>query len=241
MPMNAETSGWARRYGKALGRYLELGPAASPRSARRLGGQAAALGLETLDVARIHRQALVDLNLPQGRPKAEAETIARAEAFFVETIFPIEKTHPAARQADIRVRELTEQLKLRNEQSSAAQQRLDLNVTRRRAAEEELKASGRRRDQLLRDSRRLRDLLRRQMSEMLKAREDDRKKTSRRLHDEIAQTLAAINVRLAALEEMTRTGTARLEKEVALTQRLVGESARKIRQVAYEIGLRPEK
>jgi len=239
--MKADKSEWARRYGKALGRYLELGPAARPRSARRLGGQAADLGLETLDVARIHRQSLLDLNLPKSPPKAKAKTIQRAETFFAEAIFPIEKTHPAARRADVRVKELTEQLRLRREQSSDVARRLEKSVARRRAAEGELKESGRRRDQLLRESRRLGDLLRRQMSEMLKAREDERKKTSRRLDDEIAQTLAAINVRLAALEEMTKTGTTRLEKEVALTQRLVGESAGKIKQAAYEIGLRPKK
>ncbi len=241
MTMNTEKSGWARRYGKALGRYLEPGPAANPRSARRLGGQAADLGLETLDVARIHRQALLDLNLPKGPSKAKAETIERAETFFAETIFPIEKTHPAARRADIRVRELTEQLRIRGEQSSDVKKRLEKNVTRRRAAEAELKKSGQHQDDLLGDFRSRSELLRRRMNEMLSDQEDERGESSRRLHDEIVQTLAAINVRLATLERLARSGADNLKKEVALTRRLVGESAKTIRRFAYETDSQPEK
>ena len=49
---------WAKRYPAALRNYLGQGPRSSLRPALGLGRQAAALGLEPLDVARIHEQAL---------------------------------------------------------------------------------------------------------------------------------------------------------------------------------------
>ncbi len=239
--MNSDKSGWARRYQKALGRYLEAGPSAGARPAHLLGRRAVALGLETLDVARIHRQALRDLAPPEGPSGKGGETIERAASFFAETIFPIEQTHPAARKAEIRAGQLTEKIRQRTEQSSAATRRLTRSVARRRAAEAALKKSSARHEQLLRETRRLRDLLRRQTSEMLADQEGARKKTSRQLHDETAQTLAAINVRLLTLRELSRSGTETLKKEVAETQRLVAESAKMINQYSYEKGLQPEK
>ena len=65
--MNAGQARWSRRYQAALRQHLKQGPASRLQPALRLGRQAAALGLETLDVARIHEGALAALEPSSGR------------------------------------------------------------------------------------------------------------------------------------------------------------------------------
>jgi hypothetical protein len=56
-----------------------------------------ALGLETLEMARIHQNALTTPEFSDGK----RGVIQQAEIFFTETIIPIENTHQAARQSRI--------------------------------------------------------------------------------------------------------------------------------------------
>ena len=60
MKLKAETIQWAQRYQTALHKSLARSPWTSLPSALRLGGQAVTLGMETLAVARIHEQALLE-------------------------------------------------------------------------------------------------------------------------------------------------------------------------------------
>src|SRR6266705_1850701 len=57
----------SQRYATALRKHLVQGPRASLQSARGLGRQAVAIGLETLDVARIHEGALATLEASSSR------------------------------------------------------------------------------------------------------------------------------------------------------------------------------
>src|SRR5206468_10017707 len=57
----------SRRYVTALRKHLKQGPRASLQPARGLGRQAVAIGLETLDVARIHEEALATLEASRSR------------------------------------------------------------------------------------------------------------------------------------------------------------------------------
>lgn len=239
--MNRGKAGWSRRYREALREHLRLGLKLSLQSASALGRQAAVLGLETLDVARIHQQALMAPASPGGSPRARRSMIERGKSFFAETILPIEKTHRAAREASARVKRLTRTLRRRSAQSTAVARRLARSIARRQAAEAALQQSGKHRARLLEGSRRLRHRLRRQMRGILSAQEAERRKTSRQLHDEIAQTLVAVNVRLLTLKAMAAAGAGTLKNEVAETQRLVEESVGVISGFAHEIGLPHEK
>jgi signal transduction histidine kinase len=60
--------------------------------------------------------------------------------------------------------------------------------------------------------------------QILSAQEEERKKISRELHDEIAQTLLGINVRLLTLKQAAAVNTKDLKKEIASTQRVVEKS-----------------
>ena len=89
--MKRELNILSRRYGAALRKYLSQGPQANLNLARSLGRKSVDLGLETLDIAKIHERALATL------PQASRDgTLKRAEIFFAEAVTPIEKTHEAA-------------------------------------------------------------------------------------------------------------------------------------------------
>lgn len=82
----------SQRYVAALRRHLKRGPRASLQPAARLGQQAAALGLETPGLARIHRRALAILTLSHG----ERGRIQQARIFFIEAVIPVVQTQRAA-------------------------------------------------------------------------------------------------------------------------------------------------
>jgi len=67
--------------------------------------------------------------------------------------------------------------------------------------------------------------------------EDKRKRISRDLHDEIAQTLLGINVRLLTLKKEAAFNARGLKKEIVSTQRLVDKSVESIKRFAREFGI----
>src|SRR3989454_5986778 len=97
--MKRKLNALSQRYVMALRKHLKQGPTASLQPARRLGRQAVSLGLETLDVARVHEGALASLEASSSRNGI----VKRAEIFFTEAVTPIEKTHPAALEANARL------------------------------------------------------------------------------------------------------------------------------------------
>src|ERR1051326_9210257 len=100
--MKRKLSALSQRYLTALKRHLKRGSRASLESARAVGRQSVAMGLETLDIARIHEEALAILKAPRSRDG----NAGRAEVFFTEAITPIERTHRAALKANTRLIEL---------------------------------------------------------------------------------------------------------------------------------------
>ena len=238
--MNAETAAWAKRYRTALRNRLGQGPRSSLRPAFEMGRHAAALGLETLDVARIHEQALKELILPSGSPRTRHRIIERTRKFFEETIVPIEQTHAAAK-ADVRhVAELGEELRERTAESDASTRLLKRGVVRRKASETALENSGARRALLLEKSRRLEGRLQDQMRQILATQEEKRRRASRQLQNEIAQILVAIHVRLLTLKEAFKANSESLKNEIAETQSLVKQSVQTIKRLANESGVHHE-
>ena len=234
-PTHAKTDGWGRRYTAALGRYLTHGPTASLAPAAGLGRQAVALGLETLDVAKIHKKALAAVASPAAS-KAGTGAIRQARLFFAEAIHPIEQTHDAARQFDRHIHQLNRTLHRRSEETSAVSLRLKQTILRRRDAEAALAKSGKEHALLLDKAHRLQTHLRRLTREFLSKHENERRKMSRHLHDEIAQTLLGIHVRLLALKTGAKAHAKNLKKEIANTQRLVKESVKLIDRAADKYG-----
>ena len=234
--IKSKSSVLARRYHAALRHYLEQGSTASLKPALRLGRQAVVLGLETLDLALIHDQALIAKALPIDPRSARDRILHRAGSFFAEAILPMEETHRLALDANVRLSRLNRALNQRTRDLSESNRKLRREIARRKAVEQALKKSGEHARKLLKESRGLEKHLQRLTHQILSAQEDKRKKISRDLHDEIAQTLLGINVRLLTLKKEATVNTEGLKKEIASTQRLVGKSVKTMSRFAREFG-----
>jgi signal transduction histidine kinase len=221
----------SRQYAAALQRRLKQGPRASVLPAGRLGRQAMARGLGTLDLARIHEKALASLGASITRDGA----IKRAEAFFVEAISPIEQNHRAMRDANVHLMQVNKALRRRTGELVVANRQLQREIVRRRTAEVALRKSEQHYSRLLEQSRQLQEQLRHLSRQLLLAQEEERKRISRELHDEIAQTLTGINVRLAALKTEATLNTKGLQRKIASTQRLVEKSVDIVHRFAREL------
>jgi signal transduction histidine kinase len=225
----------SQRYQAALRTHLKQGRQASLDSARGLGSQALAAGLQTLDLARLHEQTLVTEVLPKCPASRRNALIKQAGIFFAAAITPIEKTHRSAREATAQLKKFIETLSRRTVELAASNRELSLEITQRKAVEEALKKSERHYSQLLEKSDRLQEQLRRLSRQILSAQEDERKMISRELHDVIAQTLTGINVRLANLKKEAAVNTKGLDRNIARTQRLVEKSVNIVHQFAREL------
>jgi signal transduction histidine kinase len=223
----------SRRYVTVLQKHLQHGPRASLQPAHDLGCRAAALNLETLDVAGIHENALATLEASSSRDGI----IKRAEIFFTEAITPIEETHCAALKASARLSRLRKTLDRRTVDLAASHRFLKQDIVQRKAVEQSLRNSAEHSRKLLKESRRLQKHLQRLTHRILSAQEDKRKKISRDLHDEIAQTLLGINVRLLTLKKEATINAHGLQKEIVNTQWLVDKSVRSIKRFAHEFGI----
>ncbi len=230
--MKRTTARLSRRYATALRKYLKQGLRASLQPARGLGHKAMALGLETLDLARIHGAALASQEASSSRDGV----IKRAQIFFAEVITPIETTHRAARETSGDLNRLTKTLSRRTAELAASGRHLKRGIVQRKAAEKALKKSGKYRTSLLKQSCLVQEHLRHLTRQILLAQEDKRTKISRELHDEIAQTLLGINVRLLALKNEATTNAKGLKKEIANTQRLVKKSKETLSRFVRELG-----
>jgi signal transduction histidine kinase len=226
----------SQRYASALRKHLRQGPRASLRPARGLGRHAVVLGLETLDVARIHEDALAELEASSSRDGI----IKRAEIFFTEVITPIENTHHAALKTRARLNQLNRTLGRRTVDLAASNRSLKKGIAQRKSVEQALRKSGGHSKKLLEESRLLQKHLQHLTHQILEAQEDKRKKISRDLQDEIAQTLLGINVRLVKLKKEAGVKAQGFQKEIASTQRLVDKSVKSIERFAREVSNRHE-
>ena len=222
----------SQRYAAALRKHLKPGPRANLQPALALGRQAVALGLETLELARIHEQAVATLELS----KSKDGLAKRAEIFFTEANTPIVETHPAARESKTELKRLNRALNRRTAELAAANRQLQRGIIRRKSVEAALKKSGQHYTELLKESLKLQEDLRHLTHQVLEAQEGERKKISLALQNEIAQTLLGINVRLLSLKQEARNNTRGFKNEIASTQQLVIKSAKSVRRVAHKFG-----
>jgi len=179
------------------------------RTARKIGKEAVALGLCAIDLARTHDGALRRLgHISSGE---EDGTPASSAAFFyIEALVPFE------------VSRKVEQTKYqRNEKTLKWQLQREIKSYEKLLAESE------------REKARARQLT----HQFFLAQEEERKEISRDLHDEIAQVLAGINVRLAALKKMAQKGVYDIGERVDETQKLVEQSVEAVHRFA--VRLRP--
>ena len=227
---------FSRRYQAALRKHLQQrGRSAALQPAHDLGHLAMTLGLKTLDLARIHEEALTVIILPEAPPAARDGIVRRAGGFFAETITPLEKTHRTAREASVHLTQVIQTLNRRSADLVASNQELQQVIIQRTSVEESLRKSQQHYSRLLAQSRHMQEQLRLLSRQLLSAQEQERKMISRELHDVIAQTLTSINLRLTNLKKEASSNTKGLDRNIARTQRLVEKSVNLVHQFAREL------
>lgn len=222
----------SQAYAATLEKHLKQGPRTSLLPALELGRSAVALGLETLDLARIHEQALVTLGLSN----LKNAFTKLAGIFFSEANTAIEATHGAARQTKVNLSKAMAALGRRTQELAASNRQLQQGVVRRKVMEVDFAKRSRHDQQSLLESIELQNRLRHLTHQVLAAQEDERKKISHELQDEIAQTLLGINVRLLTLKQQARNHTHGLKNTIASTRQLVADSAESVRQAGRKLG-----
>jgi len=225
----------SRRYQAALRKHLEGNRRATLLPARRVGDLALKIGMETLDLARLHDEALIALVLPSYSPGTREGMVRRAGAFFAEAIAPVEQTHRTAIEANLQLSRVNRSLRERSADLVASNVQLRKEIARRESVERSLKKSQQHYGDLLEQSRHMQERLRLLSRQLLSAQEEERKKISRELHDVIAQTLTSINVRLAALRQNSTLSAEGLARSIARTQRLVERSVNIVHRFALEL------
>jgi signal transduction histidine kinase len=221
-------------YLRALRKYLQKGPASALAAARRLGLRALSLGMETLDLARMHEEALTAL-IPTDAGKNTDTLIRRAGTFFAEAIMPIEETHRGAREANVELQRIVETLTRRTGELASSNEELKQEIAHRKAVEDSLRTSETTSSQLLEKSRRMQEELKYLSRSLLSVQEEERKRISRELHDVIGQALTGITVRLATLKAETTSRGKDLHRKIAVTQRLVEKSVDIVHRFARDL------
>ena len=131
----------------------------------------------------------------------------KADTFFGEALSPFEVTHRGFREANARLQQLIEALEKRNAELA----------------------------KMNRDLQRSEDALRRLSNEILHAQEEERKRISRELHDEVGQSLTAISMTLAAVKNNGAGKSPGLRRKVADAQQLLAATMETVHTFAREL------
>jgi PAS domain S-box-containing protein len=118
---------------------------------------------------------------------------------------------------------------------SEANLNLKREIVQRQKVEVALKKSEAHYAQLFKQSLHFQEQLRHLSHQLLLTQEEERKRISRELHDEIVQTLVGINVHLASLTGKHGEGSKDFRKKITRTQRLVEKSVEIVHRFAREL------
>jgi hypothetical protein len=224
----------SEKYLSALRNHVDQDPQSGFEAAHDLGKAAVSIGLETLDLAKIHEHALTALRLPENLSNTPSDLTKLAVNFFTEANTPIEETHRAALRANADLYQLNAKLDERTHDLADSKRNLQQQITGRTKAEAALRDSEAASRQLLADSRKIELHLQKTAHGIMAATEAERTKMSLQLNDEIAQGLLGINIRLLALKQQVATRHSNLSREIAATRKLIEESVNIITRLAHE-------
>jgi PAS domain S-box-containing protein len=137
--------------------------------------------------------------------------------------------------SDITSLKAAQEAQSRMEALTVSTRALKQEIAQRQAVEAALRASEAHQRELLDQSRQAQEQLRHLSHRMLHTQEDERKRISRELHDEITQTLVGINVSLEALRQEATVNPSALRRKIVRTQRLVAKSVDIVHRFARQL------
>ena len=233
--MKLKQAAFAKQYQSILRKYLQSRSDPGLGVARRLGVRAMALGLATLDLAKIHETALFALLIPQNSDEIRNGLVRRGVTFFTEAITPIEETHRGALEANLHLKEMLATLTKRTRELVSSRKELEREIRKCKIAENSLRNSEKSTRELLKKSQDMQQEMRLLSRRLLSVQEEERKRISRELHDVVAHTLTGINVQLSSLTMQSTADAESLETKIASTQRLVEESVETVHRFARDL------
>jgi PAS domain S-box-containing protein len=118
---------------------------------------------------------------------------------------------------------------------TASNKKLEQEIARRQKAQESLKKSEQHQIKLLQQSYQMQKQLRSLSHQILQTQEEERKRISRELHDEIAQTLVGIDIHLKSLIREAAGDIKGLPQKIKRTQRLVARSLDVVHEFARQL------
>jgi signal transduction histidine kinase len=186
-------AGLSSIYHAALCVHFANPSTSSLRQAYALGKAAMDGGMGTSDVIRIHHRAIAVGALVPGSFASQSEAAPTFEAFLLEALAPFRLLEDNRAQQIKFLIEQNEALALRNV-------RLEAEVADREAAEFAMQDSKDRYFQLYQVARAKEANLRVLSAQVLSAQEEERKRMSRELHDDVGQALTAVNVAISMVK-----------------------------------------
>ncbi len=217
-------------YRLALAAYVARGGEEELQQAYELGRRALEEGLGVLDFVRLHQEALAKPLAAAASTEREAQAV---EAFLMEALGPFEVAHRGFRETCERLGGLNAELEQRNRELASTNDRLKREVRERKQAETALRESREHYIKLFNEARAMEENLRQLSNKVLTAQEEERKRVSQELHDEIGQVLTAAGVAVALLRKQATNDEMRREAEKA--QQLIEESMDMVNRFAREL------
>jgi signal transduction histidine kinase len=223
------------RYLPALRRHLGPRGNADGAQARALGRAAVARGLGPRDLVAVHERAMLTLAPKLDLADSGGGPIKRAGWFLTSAMIPLESAERTTRTANLTLRERNATLRAHTAALALGNRRLAREVARREAGEAIIVRGQEKYRALFLESQVMQKKLRRLTRQILSAQEEERKKISRELHDEVVQTLVGINVELTALGASVAADLSAFRRRLTRTRRLVEGSVNAVHRFAREL------
>ncbi|HLP07556.1 MAG TPA: sensor histidine kinase [Opitutaceae bacterium] len=229
--MSKKADQFDERYFVALQRHVGR-TRGGASGGRALGRAALAEGVDAGSIARAHSRALERLRPKSAGPNAASR---RSEPFLSSVLRPLEAAYQALRGRAGREGDLATSLQRATGKLADAEVGLRREKTRTGRAHADLARAVLLQRQLLARSRVSQEQLRRMTRRVLSVQEEERKRISRELHDEIAQILTGINVQLAILKQASSAEDRKLRQRIARAQRFLEKSVTAVHRFAREL------